>query len=275
MSEFSQDPTLSLVLRSWSWEPAILIGIGLGAAGYAYGFYHFSAHGWLLRMTRRGLIHRKHPWFFTAGLIALAIALLSPIATLAGMLLWSHMLQHILLIMVAPPLILFGLPSPMLRWLILKSRLRGVVGLMTMPLLAFAIYNINLLVWHLPAFYEAALSSSLIHSLEHMLFLGTAMLFWWRILDPTKGWFPLWQSPAGSWIYLLLAAPFSYILGSILWVHNQVFYPTYLAVPRLWGLSALADQQTAGMLMWVQGWMFIMASMIVFFSWYNPEVEQA
>lgn len=275
MSEFVQDPTLSLVLRSWSWQPAILIGIGLAAAGYAYAFYYFSTHGWLPRLARRGLIRRRHPWFFAAGLATLAIALLSPIDALAGMVLWLHMLQHILLIMVVPPLILLGLPAPMLRWLILKTRLRGVVGLLTMPLLAFAIYNLNLLLWHLPAFYEAALSNDLIHALEHMLFLGTAMLFWWRVLDPTRGWFPLWQWPAAVWVYLLLAAPPSYVLGSILWVHNQVLYPTYMAVPRLWGLSALADQHTAGMLMWTQGWMFIMASMIVFYSWYNPEVEQA
>jgi cytochrome c oxidase assembly factor CtaG len=107
------------------------------------------------------------------------------------------------------------------------------------------------------------------------LFFYTAVLFWWRVIDPTRGWFPLWQWPPAKWIYLLVAAPPSYVLGSILWVTGDVLYPYYTAVPRLWGFSALADQQVGGMLMWVQGWMFFMASMIVFYLAYHPEAETA
>jgi putative membrane protein len=184
------------------------------------------------------------------------------------------MAQHVLLIMVAPPLILLGLPPPLTRWLILKTGLRGALDWLTGPLIAFALYNINLLVWHIPAMYQAALNNGFIHDLEHALFFYTALFFWWRLLDPTQGWFPLWQWPPAKWFYLLLAAPSSYILGSILWAANTVLYPYYTLVPRLGGMTALADQQYAGLLMWTQGWMFFMASMIVFFMWYNPTVEQ-
>jgi cytochrome c oxidase assembly factor CtaG len=267
--------TWSLVLRSWSWQPVILLGLASAAIGYAYAFYYFRQHGWLPRLTQRGLVQRRHPWFFAAGLLTLFIALQSPLDTLSDLLFLAHMLQHVLLIMVAPPLILLGLPSPLLRWLILETRLRPVLTKVTDPMAAYALYNINLLVWHIPALYQAALRNSLIHDLEHALFFYTALFFWWRVIDPSHGWFPLWNWPPAKWFYLIVAAPPSYVLGSILWMYNDVLYPYYALVPRLWGLSALDDQHYAGLLMWVHGWMFIMASMIAFFTWYNPEVEQA
>ncbi len=110
--------------------------------------------------------------------------------------------------------------------------------------------------------------------MEHALFFYTALLFWWRVIDPTGGWFPLWGWPPAKWLYLIVAAPPSYILGSILWSTDRVWYPFYAQVPRLWGLSALADQQYGGLLMWIQGWMFVMISVIVFFIWYEPDKEQ-
>ncbi len=94
------------------------------------------------------------------------------------------------------------------------------------------------------------------------------------MIDPTGGWFPLWGWPPAKWLYLIVAAPPSYILGSILWSTNTVWYPRYAQLPRLWGLSALADQQYGGLLMWIQGWMFVMISVVVFFMWYEPEKEQ-
>lgn len=266
--------TLWLLLRSWSWQPLILLGLGTAAIGYAYAFYYFHSHGWLPRLARRGLVRRRHPWLFAAGLAALFIALLSPIDALSDFLLLAHMVQHVLLLMVAPPLILLGLPIPMIRWLVLESRLRGTLERLTNPLVAYALFNINLLLWHIPVLYQAALRNTLIHDLEHALFFYTALLFWWRVLDPTGGWFPLWEWQPARWFYLIVAAPPSYILGSLLWASGRIFYPYYTQVPRLWDITTLADQQYAGLVMWAQGWMFIMASMIVFFSWYNPEVEQ-
>ena len=269
-----QDPTLSLILRSWSWQPLILVGLGSAAAGYAYAFYYFWQHGWLERLVQRGLIRRSHPWYFIAGLAAIFIALLSPIDLLADLLFLMHMIQHILLIMVAPPLLLLGLPTPFVRWLILETKLRGVLDWLTNPVTAYVLVHGNLLIWHIPTLYEATLRNNLIHDLEHALFFYTALFSWWRIFDPTDGWFPHWRWPPARWVYLMIAAPPSYVLGSIFWGSSSVFYPFYTEVPRLWGISALWDQRYAGMLMWSQGWMYFMASMIVFFIWYNPEKEQ-
>jgi cytochrome c oxidase assembly factor CtaG len=268
-----QDPTLSHVLRSWSWQPAILLGLGTVAAGYTFAFYHFRHHGWLDRLARRDLLKRSHPWFFASGLAVLILALLSPIDALAELLFWAHMVQHLLLLMVAPPLILLGLPSPLIRWLVLEARLRGVLDWLTNPLLAFGLFNVNLWLWHVPSLYESALRDPLIHDLEHALFFYTAVFFWWRVIDPTRGWFPLWQWAPAKWIYLLVAAPPSYILGSILWASNRVLYDYYTQIPRLWGVPAITDQQIGGLLMWVQGWMFMMVSLFVFYFKYDPETE--
>ncbi len=265
---------LSLILRSWSWQPTILLGLGLAAAGYAFAYYDLQRHGRLAGMVRRGLIRRHHPWYFATGLMTLFLALLSPIDALADMLFLMHMVQHILLIMVAAPFILLGLPTPLTRLLILETRLKGILIWLSNPFVAYILFNANLLLWHVPMAYEAALRNEIIHDLEHALFFYTALLFWWRVIDPTGGWFPLWGWPPAKWLYLIVAAPPSYILGSILWSTNRVWYPFYAQVPRLWGLSALADQQYGGLLMWIQGWMFVMISVIVFFIWYEPDKEQ-
>jgi cytochrome c oxidase assembly factor CtaG len=265
---------LSSILRSWSWQPLILIGLGAAALSYAYAFYYFWRHDWLGRLTRRDLIKRSQPWCFAAGLVTIFIALASPLDVLADMLFMMHMLQHILLMMVAPPLLLLGLPTPLTRWLIHETRLKGLMAGLTFPLVAYALLNFNFLAWHIPALYEAALRNEFIHDLEHALFFYTALFYWWRIIDPTGGWFSLWHWPPAKWVYLLVAAPPSYVLGSVLWASSSVWYPFYSEAPRLWGLSALADQRYAGMLMWIQGWMYIMTSMIVFFTWYDPEQEQ-
>ena len=264
-----QDPALSLILRSWSWEPLILVGLGSVAAGYAYAFYYFWQHDWLKRLIRRKLVRRSHPWYFGAGLLTIFIALLSPIDLLAELFFLMHMIQHVLLMMVAAPLILLGLPAPLVRWLILETRLKAVLGWITYPLTAYTLLNLNLLAWHVPALYEAALRNEVVHYLQHALFFYTALFSWWRVIDPTGGWYPLWNWPPARWIYLLINAPPSYVLGSMLWASSSVWYPFYTEVPRLWGISALADQRFGGMLMWFQGWMYMMASMFIFFIGYH------
>lgn len=245
----------------------------MAAVSYAYAFYHFHRHGQLRRLMERGLIRRSHPYCFASGLLILCLALLSPIDVLADLLFSMHMIQHVLLMMVAPPLILFGLPMPFARWLLLEFKLRDALRFLTYPIVAYALYNVNLILWHLPVLYEAALQNQFIHDVEHALFFYTALFYWWRVIDPTQGWYPLWHWTPAKWFYLIVAAPPSYVLGSILWASRNVLYPHYAQVPRLWELSALADQRYGGILMWTQGWMFLMASMIVFFIWYNPEME--
>jgi cytochrome c oxidase assembly factor CtaG len=237
---------------------------------YAYAFYRFHRHGQLQRLVQRGLIKRRQPYYFAAGLAILSIALLSPIDRLANLLFTMHMTQHLLMMMVAPPLLLLGLPVPVVRWLILEFRLRKALAWLTSPIVAYVLFNGNLLLWHVPVLYESAMRNEVVHELQHALFFYTAFLFWWRVFDPTHGWFPSWRWPPARWLYLLVTAPPSYVLGSILWASNAVLYPYFTQVPRVFGISALWDQRYGGLLMWIHGWMYMMASMIVFYIWYDP-----
>jgi len=247
----------------------------MAAGGYAYAFYHFFQQGWLERLRRRGLVRAWQPVCYMGGIAVLCVALFSPIHDLADEFLYWHMTQHVLLMMVAPLLILFGLPSPIIRWLIYKADLKNILAGVTHPLTAFMLFNINLLTWHVPVFYQATLTSELIHDFQHALFFYTSLFFYWRLVDPTHGWYPFWEWAPARWLYLMVAAPPSYILGSVLWASNVVFYPYYAQFVRLGGISALQDQAYAGMIMWLQGWMFVMASMFVFFLHYEPGLEQA
>jgi putative membrane protein len=268
-----QDPILSLILRSWAWQPFILLGLGSVAAGYAYGFYYFRRRGWLERMVRQGQIKRSQPWYFAAGLATLGLALLSPIDTLSNVLFVMHMIQHILLVMVAAPLILLGLPAPFLRPLIQNTQLKTGLAWLTHPVVAFTLYNVTLLVWHVPALYDAALRNEVIHDLEHALFFYTALLSWWPLLSPLPE-LPRLSYPAQMLYIFLIAIPGG-ILGAVLVFAGDVLYPTYAAAPRLWDLSALADQQTAALVMMIPSKaIYLIALTVVFFIWFSQDEDE-
>jgi putative membrane protein len=267
-----QDATLLLILRSWSWQPAILLSLGLVAAGYAYGFYYLRRRGLLERLLQQGLIRRSQPWYFGAGLATLGLALLSPIDTLSNVLFLMHMTQHILLVMVAAPLILLGLPAPFMRPLIQNARLKAGLAWLTHPFVAFMLYNLTLIAWHAPALYDAALRNRFIHDLEHAMFFYTAVLSWWPLLSPVRE-LPRLSYPAQMLYIFLIAIPGG-ILGAVLVFADTIFYPTYAAAPRLWGLTALADQQAAALVMMVPGKaIYLIALTVVFFIWFNQEDE--
>ena len=239
-----------------------------GGALYAYAFYDLHQHGALSSLWRRGLIRGYQILLFVSGLTILAVTLVSPLDQLADVRFSAHMAQHILLTMVVPPLLLFGLPSPIARAVLSRRWLRRLLEWVTDPLVVFSLFFLNLYLWHVPDVYEYALQNEFVHAIQHALFFYTALLFWWRIIDPTHGWFPLWDWPPAKWVYLLVAAPASYILGTWLWGSSRIIYPSYAQ------LGGLPDQRLGGAFMWVQGWMFLMISMLVFFRDYHPEREQ-
>jgi putative membrane protein len=267
-----QDPTFSLIFRSWSWQPAILLSLGLVAAGYIYAIYYFRQRGMLERLHQQGLIRRSQPWYFGAGLATLALALLSPIDTLSNVLFLMHMTQHILLVMVAAPLILLGLPALFLRPLIQNAKVKTILAGLTHPFVAFMLYNLTLIAWHAPALYDAALQNRFIHDLEHAMFFYTAVLSWWPLLSPVRE-LPRLSYPAQMLYIFLIAIPGG-ILGAVLVFANTIVYATYATAPRLWGLTALADQQAAALVMMVPGKaIYLIALTVIFFIWFNQEDE--
>ena len=219
---------------------------------------------------------------FYGGLVALALAIDSPVDAYADSLFWVHMVQHVLLTMVAPPLLLLGRPWPRVtRALPLDVRrpiarsvlvgttlapLRRALRRLSEPLPAFALFNGVLLVWHLPVLYDLTLRDGPVHDLEHALFFGTALLFWAHLT-------PVGRRPALGHgqraVYGLGAILVSWALALVLALASAPLYPAYASLGRRpGGLSALADQQIAAGVMWVPASVpFTIAVFVAAYRW--------
>jgi cytochrome c oxidase assembly factor CtaG len=217
-------------------------------------------------------IHRTRPaqfptWrlaAFLSGILAIFIAVASPLDTFSESLLFMHMAQHFVLMSIAPPLLVLGAPVvPILRglprWLIRTAlrpffrsqTLHRAGGVLTRPAIAWIGMNAAYVGWHIPAAYEFALRSEGWHNVEHACFLLTSILFWWPIVRPWP-----FQQRDSRWTivpYLLLADLVNTGLSAFLCFSGQLIYPSYGEIQRPFGLSALNDQIAAGAFMWVFG----------------------
>jgi cytochrome c oxidase assembly factor CtaG len=250
------------VFSSWEFNPAVLLPTLITGLLYA--------RGW--RQLHRSAPHRfgfSQLVSFNAGLVTILVALLSPLDAFAGWLLTVHMIQHLLLMMVAPPLLLYGAPYlPLLAGLprdfskdgvgpiLASTTLRKVASFVANPIFGWSAFIVTNLVWHSPPMYELALRSPIWHPLEHVCFLTTALLFWWPIIQPWP-----WLLPAPRWImipYLFLADFQNTALSAFLMFYERVLYPTYRTGPRITGMTPLEDQAAAGAIMWVVGSIFFL-----------------
>lgn len=213
--------------------------------------------------TRAGA---RHPIAFEAGLLAIGLALLPPLDALSDCSFAVHMVQHLLLIEIAAPLIVLGLPSPHLAGLLvipwpfgqwLKQRMaragacvRQVLALATCPVPGLALASITLWLWHLPAAYNLALEHDAVHAFEHLTLVLAFLLFWWPVLAPVGAPGTL-RSNGGRVLYLLAGATSSALLGGLITFAPAALYPHYATI--LGPAFALADQQRAGAVMWLAG----------------------
>ncbi len=234
------DPSLSWA--SWSREPTVIAGIVAAGGGYAVG------------LGRRGgrLLEPWRPFAFAGGLLVLVAALLSPLDP-AGedYLLSLHMLQHMLLAVVAPPLLLLGLPPWLVRDLLPPGVRRALLATLTRPVTAAALFTIDMWLWHVPGVYQVALGSLPIHVVMHLAFIAGGVLFWWPIIEPVPDLATL-AAPAKT-LYLFVTGLPMALLALVLLASPGLLYPHYADAPRLWGVSPLADQQIAGLIMGALG----------------------
>ena len=242
---------------SWTLEPWIIIPLLLAASIYLHGWWHLHR-----RLPRRFAIWRLIA--FQAGLFTLFLALSSPLHELGELLLQFHMVQHLLLMMVVPPLLLLGapilpllrgLPRPLLRYglsyVFASAALQRLGRFLTYPLVCLLAFTVSNVAWHVPSLYELALRSEFWHDVQHICFLSTGLLFWWPVVQP---WPSRLRWPRWTMIpYLLVADIQNTALSAFLIFSERILYPTYAAVPRLWGISAFDDQAAAGAIMWVPG----------------------
>lgn len=249
------------------WTPSFSILIGLLALEIGY---LLAVGPWRRRFGR---VTPVGPWrqaVFLLGVLMLGLALASPLDALVPYLLTAHMLQHLLLTVVAPPLLLLGTPDwlarPMLRW-------PGVARLgraLTRAGPAFAVGSITFMAWHIPALYDLGLRVEPVHVVEHLSFLATALLLWWPLVGPLPEWPRL--SGALQMLYVFLQVFPGAIVGIILALAPAPLYAPYVEAPRVTGWSASADQQIAGLIMWIGTnlfWLAVLTS--VFFAWHARE----
>jgi cytochrome c oxidase assembly factor CtaG len=240
-----------LLLTGWDWEPSVVIGCAALAFGY------------LATMRRR--LYLRALWFL-GGMLLLLLDLVSPIDALAdGYLFSAHIVQHFLLALVIPPLLILGLTAEMRLPAALPTSAAWLLGVGTM------------LIWHVPAFFNAALASDALHIFQHLTFLASGVIFWWPVLCPMeKRRLP----PIVAVPYLFSACTACSLLGAAIAFGSPGLYPAYLhpddqlgILPLIrdsWGLDAANDQRLGGLLMWVPGcFVYLSAILGTVSRWYQ------
>ncbi len=250
-------PEAQSILKEWS--PPIIINVVIILTALCY------LRGWLsLRRSSPSLFPPSRLGAFLAGMFSLWIAIGSPLSAFDEASLTVHMVQHILLMLVVPPLVLLGAPSlpllhglpqgivrttlgPFLRW----SAVQSLGKFLTHPVVCWILAAAALIGWHIPSAFELALRSDSWHEVEHACFLLTSILFWWPVVQPfpSEPRWPRWSMP----LYLFLGTLPGGALGAFLAFCDRVLYPSYNEAPSLFGIAPLQDQIFAGALMWVFG----------------------
>jgi cytochrome c oxidase assembly factor CtaG len=273
----SGPPDLGMLLTGWSFDIEVWLPLVLAAWGYLV----------LVRAVDRAHpanpIPRKRIWCWLAGLGLLLFATQSVIGGYDTTLFTVHMTQHLLLTMVAAPLLLLGAPVTLLlrasssevrkRWIlpVLHSR---VVRTLSNPFVAWTLFAAVMWTSHFSPLFEAALQDPFIHELEHLLYLATALLFWWPVVgvDPA----PRRLSHPMRVGYLMVGMPFSSFLGLAIFSATSVLYAHYANLPRTWGQTPLDDQSWAGGIMWAGGDLaFLIAMVLAVMVWLrSEEVEE-
>ncbi len=269
-----------LIYRSAEPQPLLTASIALTALVYC--------RGWLaIGKTRPERFPGWRLGCFLLGMFVLWFAIASPMDAFADTMLSAHMVEHLLLMSVVPPLVLLGSPTvPMLRgvprWLV-----RGLIGpllrvtplrrlghWLTRPRVAWLAMNLAFLGWHIPAAFDYALEHEAWHAVEHICFMGTSLLFWWPLIRP-------WPSHAGEhrWSlvpYLLLADVVNTGLSAFLAFCGRPVYGFYLGTPNAFGLSPLADQVLGAAVMWVAGSvLFLVPAVYITMSLLGPQRSRA
>jgi len=254
----------------WHAHPSVVTGLVVLTGAYLLGVGPLRQRfGWA-EQAGRGQIAA-----FMAGVLVLLIALLSPLHELGDhYLLSAHMIQHMLLTLVAPPLLLLGTPPWLLRPMFRSPGVLRVAQFLTLPVVAFILFNLVFAIWHVPALYDAALEERDVHILEHLMLIAAGVIMWWPVLSPLP------ELPRTSYLvqmaYLFLQPTLPSIIGAVITFSKGILYSWYAEAPRIWGISASTDQQIGGLIMWVPGGMFFLFTLVVvFLIWASQEESEA
>jgi cytochrome c oxidase assembly factor CtaG len=259
-----REPDLGVILSTWSGDPLPWIGIVLAITLY---------------LAAVGIVDRAHPakrvprWriaAWLAGVAAVAVALVSAVHIYSGSVFTVHMAQHLLLAMVAPPLLALGAPmtltlraaSPRVRRSVLLPVLHSwPVKAISWPPVGWTLFAVVMWATHFSPLFNAALENQALHSAEHLLYLAAGILFWWPVIgaDPIR-----WRlSPIGRMAYLAAQMPFNTAVGLAIYFAPTILYPHYALLGRTWGPDPLTDQQLAGIVMWGFGDVILLGALVL------------
>ena len=266
-------PTPTALALHWSFEPVVIGCLAASLAAYVIGIVRLWRHA-----GRRRGVGTVRAAAFGMGWATLALALLSPLDTLGSLLFSAHMLQHELLMVVAAPLMVLGRPLAVWAWA-LRPRARRRAGalfhhptwrrpwhVLTTPLSAWSLHAAAVWLWHVPSWFDAALHNNAVHTLQHLSFLFSALLFWWTVLGSLR------RDAAG----VALASVFTTMLhtgalGALLALASFPWYPDYVSSSAALGWDALEDQQLGGLVMWVPASVaYLAAGLALAGGWLGP-----
>mgnify|MGYP001818948044 FL=1 len=270
------EPTPSILIEGWSfmvdvWLPVIL-----------FALIYWAMYSQVNRLHPTNPVPRMRLWSWLGGLVAIILALASPIEFYDTTLFSVHMIQHLLLSFVAAPLLVLAAPiTLLLRWAsptarrkwilpVLESR---VVRVIAHPLVAWCLFAGVMWFSHFSPLFDAALDDFTLHRLEHALFLGTALLFWWPVVgaDPS----PHRMTHPGRILYLALGMPLMTLLSLVIFSARRPLYPHYEDLVRDWGPTVMEDQALAGRIMWFGGdAAFVLALVLAVAAWLRHEERE-
>jgi putative membrane protein len=259
-----------MALPPWHPHPEVLLLVAVLGGAYLYALRRIGPDRVL---PGEPVATRSQVVSYLLGVLALAVAALWPIHDLSERYLFSvHMFQHLLIAMAAPPLMLLGLPSWLLRFLLRPPRLRAVVRQVTRPIVALILFNAMTVITHWPAFVDLTLRSEAFHFVAHALLFSTALCMWWPVVSPLPE-MPSLSYP-GRMVYLFVQSIVPTVPASFLTFGSGVIYGRYTTFPRIWGISALTDQRIAGLEMKLLGGAILYTLIaVMFMKWYRQEHE--
>lgn len=262
------------IWTEWNWDPWVLSMLAALSLLYLRGL-----KGLWGRAGRGRGISIWRAAAYLAGVAALFVSLISPVDAASQALFSVHMVQHLLLMVVAAPLLILGRPMLAYLWGLPKSWRTGLgLGwrdswaarrgwrLLTHPLTVLVLHVVALWVWHIPALYQAALENRAVHHLEHASFFFTAMLFWWALAQADGR--HRWPGYGAGVLYVFATALQSGALGALITFAPRPWYPAHEPGAVAWNVDPLVDQQMAGVLMWVPvGLVYAAAAVALFLAW--------
>jgi putative membrane protein len=252
---------------SWTFDPSVLLGVLVLVVLYLTGW------------RRARSAREPHPpgfgrlALFAAGILTILVALVSPLDSLGDQLMVMHMVQHMLLLDVAPILLILGLTKVLLRPVTRRlNTIERRAGFFAHPAFAVLAYVGFLWLWHIPAMYDRAQGNGAVHALEHLCFFSVGALYWWHVLSPIRGRMRL--GGMGPIVYMTSTKLLVGILGIVLAFAPRVIYAFYAHKPDYWGLTPLQDQSMAGLVMALEQSIVMGIALVVLFVQMLSESER-